>query len=220
MYIEPIKKVTLSDEIAKRILQQVRLGYFKSGERLPSERELCETFDASRTTIREAIKGLASMGVIQKKRDGNHVCDNLSNIIAKPFSILLSTMELSITEITEARLTIECQLARLAALRATEEELEQMEACLIEDNSTNENILMQYSIRFHKLIAASTRNKVLEEMYSVIYRILLDKRQNEDSLRRIHKSQLQHREILEAIRSHNPDRAEQSMRIHLASLVK
>ena len=214
----PIKKVSLSEEISNRILEQVKSGYFKSGQRLSSERELCEMFGASRTSVREAIKGLTSIGVIQRRRDGNYICDDLSDIMTKPFNILLSKHELSLQEIGEARLAIESQLARLSAIHATPEDLQNMEACLREEDSTD-SALMQRSIRFHQLIAASTQNKVLQEMYAVIYRILLEKRQNEDSLRKVHRSQIQHRDIYKAICAHDPDQAEKAMREHLAALI-
>lgn len=214
---EPVKKVYLSEEIGNRLLEQIKNGYFRPGEKLPSERELCETFDASRTTIREAIKGLTSMGVINKQRDGNHVCTNLYNILSKPFDILLSTTEFDIEEIAEARISIECQLVKLSALRVTHPELAAMEECL-QDDGVGRGELMKKSIRFHKLIASSTKNRVLEEMYSVIYRILSEKRENEDSLKRVHESQKQHRVIFEAIRDRDPERAEAAMREHLSKI--
>lgn len=217
MYIEPVKKVNLSEKISNRLLEQINLGHFKPGERLPSERELSEIFDASRTTIREAIKGLTSVGVIQKKRGGNYVCDDLSNIISKPFDILLSTAQLNMSEIIEARMSIESQLARLAAVRATDEELSQMEECVMA-NMENKNALMRKSIKFHELIATSAKNRVLSEMYSVIYRILCDNQKNEDSLRKVQSSQMQHRQIFEAIRERDPDRAEELMKSHLSVL--
>lgn len=217
-FCEPVRKINLSEEISNRLLEQIKLGYLKPGERLPSERELCEVFDASRTTIREAIKGLTSMGVIQKKRDGNHVCENLSNIIAKPFDILLSTAQFNISEIVEARLSIECQMVRLSAMRATQHQLEKMEECL-EKKVTNEALLMKKSIRFHNLIAESTGNRVLKEMYLVIYRILSEKQESEDSLRKVHDSQLQHRKIYDAISAHDPELAEAAMREHLSTLM-
>lgn len=217
--IGPIKRVNLSEEISNCILEQVKSGHFKSGERLASERELCEMFDASRTSVREAIKGLTSLGVIQRRRDGNYICENLSDIMTRPFNILLSTKELNLFEVAEARLAVESQLARLSAVRATDEDLQQMEACLKEEDLAD-SALMHKSIRFHQLIAASTQNRVLQEMYNVIYRILLEKQQSEDSLRKVHRSQTQHRDIFDAIKAHDPDRAEEAMKDHLAALVE
>lgn len=215
--MKPVKKVILSEEIANQILEQVKSGQLRPGERLASERELCELFDASRTSVREAIKGLTSMGVLQKRRDGNHICENLSEIIVRPMNILLSSNGFTIQEVAEARIIIESQLARMAALYATWEELAAMEACL-EYHDEEPEVLMERAIRFHQLIAASAKNKVLEEMYTVIYRILRERRNNEDGLRRVHRSIQQHRAIFEAIQARNPETAEAAMREHLSAL--
>lgn len=92
-----------------------------------------------------------------------------------------------------------------------------MEACL-EDHDEEPEVLMERAIRFHQLIAASAKNKVLEEMYTVIYRILRERRNNEDGLRRVHRSIQQHRAIFEAIQARNPETAEAAMREHLSAL--
>lgn len=214
----PVKKVNLSDAIFNRILDMVREGHLQPNEKIMSERELCETFDASRTSVREALKGLASMGIIVKRRDGNYVCDNLTNIIARPIDILLRSNVFDLDHVFEARLAVESQIVRLAAQKATDADLRALEECLYIEAQETEDAVMRKSVDFHVLIAQCTKNPILQEMYMVIYRILEGMRGNERSLRQVRESQKAHRAIFRAIRQHNPDRAEQALREHLSSL--
>ena len=215
----PVKKVNLSEGIFNRILELIKEGYFKSGEKIVSERELCEMFDASRTSVREAIKGLTSVGVIVKRRDGNYVCENLADIIIKPIDILLNSYDLDMSEVLEARLAIESQLVRIAAVKATKEECDEMEACLVCDDDTPPEAIMRNAIAFHMLIAASTKNRILQEMYTVIYRIMHESRESGEGLRRVYQSRKQHMEILQNIRNRDADSAETAMRTHLSKLI-
>ena len=217
---EPIKRQNITEEIIDRFLELVRNGHLAPNEKLASERELGERFGVSRTVIREALQGLTSMGVLVKDRSNLYVCSSLSNIIVKPISVLIKSTPdiMNLKILFEARLAIESQIVRIAAMKATEDEILRLEECLDNAKNSPDVEAMQYSVEFHQLICECTRNPILQEMFSIIFNILQEMRSNERSLEQVRFSQRIHREILEAIRNHDPDRAEKVVIKHLTVL--
>jgi GntR family transcriptional repressor for pyruvate dehydrogenase complex len=135
--IRPLEKTTfrksdvLYGQIFERIREWIRIGKLKEGDPLPSERELAEMFDVSRVPVREAIKVLEFVGVVQrvqgkgvfvKKISVGNIIENLDFTMMDPKHTLL--------EIFEVREGIEIQAAYLAALRRTEEDLALIESAL------------------------------------------------------------------------------------------
>jgi GntR family transcriptional repressor for pyruvate dehydrogenase complex len=217
--LSPIRKVNVSDEVSNRILKLIRENVFKPGEKILSEREFCEQFEVSRTSIREAISGLTSMRVLEKRSDGTYVREKLTDLVVEPMNLLFKFRLLSIEEVFEARIATESQIVRIAAKKATEEDMAKLEACLNADAASRSQYQsMSDRIRFHQLIAESTRNQVLIDMFVVMYSVLNSMRNNENTIRDAHTSNIQHREIFEKIKAHDEDGAEQEMRNHLSTM--
>src|SRR5947209_11963517 len=127
---EPVKMQRVSDEILRQIKEAVLGGTFQIGDRLPNERALAEQFAASRTSVREALRGLEQEGVIYVKKGasgGVFVAHVDHQLVARPMETLLRLKKVSIHHITVARLIFEPEAARLAATRATAEDLEEMQ---------------------------------------------------------------------------------------------
>src|SRR6266498_3634623 len=124
---EPVKNQRISDEILRQIRDAVMSGKFQVGDRLPNERTLAEQFAASRTSVREALRGLEQQGVIYTKKGvngGAFVADVDHRLVSRPFQTLLKLRKVSINNIAEARLIFEPEAARLAAQRATARDLQ------------------------------------------------------------------------------------------------
>ena len=218
--IEPIKKLNITEEIINRISELVRDGQLALNEKLPSERELCEAFGVSRTVVREALQGLTSMGVLVSEKNNHYVCNDLSDVIVKPIEFLMTTdVDLqSLEMIFEARIALESQVVRIAAIKATDAEIAKIEECLKKADCVSDIEAMQGSMEFHKLISDCTHNPVLHEMYNIVLRIMYEMQNNYNSLKQVHASQEKHRDILDAISDHDPDRAETVARLHLRIL--
>jgi GntR family transcriptional repressor for pyruvate dehydrogenase complex len=214
----PVKRTNLTDEIFNRILNLIKEGFFKPNEKLMSEREFCVHFQVSRTSVREAIKGLASLGIVENRRGGFYVCNKLTDILVRPMYILLNSYALSLDEVFEARIAIESQIARMAAIHAADEDIRALENCLIFAEQASEDEVMKYSVDFHRLLAESTHNYIMKDMYTVIYGVLQKMRSNQSSLRQARNSQNLHSDILNAIKERDPDKAEKEMKIHLSTL--
>lgn len=214
MQVKPVKKVVITTMIAQQIQDMVQSGKLQPGDKLPSEREMCESFDASRTAVREAISGLISKGILERRNKGIYVCKVGREVMMESIELLIATRGISIKDILEARAILEIENAGLAALRATEEDIKELEKCVIkiEDASNHPKEIRKSAAKFHELIAKSTHNPLLLDFFMVMFETF-----NNDprSVNTIFKSASSHRHILEAIRSRDEDRARKEMRKHL-----
>ena len=162
---EPVKNQRVSDEILQQIREAVLAGKFQVGDRLPNERTLAEQFVASRTSVREALRGLQQEGVIYTKKGvtgGAFVADLDHRLVSRSFQTLLKLRKISINHIAEARLIFEPQAARLAALRATSQDLKELEE-VIETMKTAVEAGKSpgsFDLKFHKLVARAAGNPI------------------------------------------------------------
>src|SRR5437867_12526511 len=116
----PIKSTRIYEEIVRQVKQLIAEGRFKSGDRLPPERELAEKFVVSRTSVREALRALESLGLIDiRPGEGTFVREVSIDALVGPLALLMTTQREAIGELFEARRVLEPALAALAARRAT-----------------------------------------------------------------------------------------------------
>lgn len=214
MQIKPIKKVNISGAVAQQIQELIQEGVFQAGEKIPSERELCEKFVVSRTSVREALSGLISRGILERKSDGTYVREFCSDIILEPMHLLITSKKLSIADIYEARSILEIENAGLAASRATKEELQKLEQCILrmEDPKLSKEMILQISVEFHERIARATHNPILIDLFTVMFGIFA---KDPRSIKNIRKSTVSHRDVFDQISSRNPEGAREAMRKHL-----
>ena len=120
----PVKIGKGSELIAQQIKSSILNGTLKLGDRLPPERELVESFQASRISVREALKSLETSGLLTiKPGSGVFVAEVDTKPLSDFFSSFLHIRKVSINELTEARIILEPSVARLAAERITSEGL-------------------------------------------------------------------------------------------------
>ena len=109
------------EQVIEQIQDNIMDGTFKKGDKLPSERDLSETMGVSRTSIREALRVLETMGVVESRQgEGNFICSNIEKSLLQPLSMMFKLNEGSWSDIFELRNVLEIECARLSALRATE----------------------------------------------------------------------------------------------------
>ena len=218
MRVNPVRRVAITTMIAKQIQDMVLEGKLQPDDKLPSEHELCKSFGASRTAVREAVSGLVSKGLLERRNNGTYVCQVGSDAILEYFEFLVATKGISIKDILEARVILEIENVSLSAERATEEDIANLERCVleIEDKTNSSEKVRKSAAKFHELIAESTHNPLLIEFFMVMFEIF-----NNDprSVNIIFKTASSHRDIFEAIRQRNKGKAQEEMRKHL-ELVK
>jgi len=166
---EKVEKSTTLEIIIKQIKDQIRSGEIQHGDKLPSERELSEIMEVSRTSVREAIKALTFSGyldVIQGKgafvSESALKYDEISNLLSK-------ISDFSLSSLMEARIMLEGELARLAALNADEKDIQEIENCLEEmSNSDSTRLFVIKDLEFHMTIAEATHNQFMSTLMKII----------------------------------------------------
>lgn len=222
MIFRPIKSTKVYEQVIEQIKNMIIDGTLKKGDRLPSERELVESLEVSRTSVREAIRALQIMGLIEcRQGEGNFIRQNFENTLLEPISIMFMLQESNPEEVLEVRKIIEVETAALAVSRITAKQLNELKN--IADSfktCRNENINVKYDKEFHYKIAKASGNlliiNILNAMSSLMDSFLIDARKkiliNEDNLLVLAN---QHERIYEAIRDGSEERASQEMKKHL-----
>jgi DNA-binding FadR family transcriptional regulator len=122
MGIEPIKSTRIYEEIVRQIKGMIGEGRLKSGDQLPPERDLAEKFIVSRTSVREALRALESVGLIEiRPGEGTFVREVSVDALVEPLALVLVSQREMIGELFEARRLLEPAIAGLAARRARDE---------------------------------------------------------------------------------------------------
>jgi GntR family transcriptional regulator, transcriptional repressor for pyruvate dehydrogenase complex len=171
-----IKIMTAAERIVKQILDQIASGELKRGDKLPSEKMLAEQFRASRPSVREAIHTLKTIGlIVVRQGDGAYITRIDDRALANYFLILNSIGEFTLAEVNEARLLLEPIIVELAAQRAEESDLIEIEKKLMETKSrieTKENPTSK-NIAFHRVIANSCKNSLLALILNSVLNVLV-----------------------------------------------
>lgn len=217
MQIKPIRKRSLPEEVANQIQVLIRNGYFKANDQLPGERELADSLNINRSTVREALRILEVMRVIDiRQGEGAFVnaCES-SSIESIVFEFLYEDgldVE-SLIDVFEAVVTVESSMTRLAALRVTEEEAAELMAHL--DKKVDKDFAV-WDREFHLLISKIAKSSLLYRIDNTVWIImekyaglLFDK---PDSFAQACKD---HRQLVEHIINHNTNEAAQLMQDHL-----
>src|SRR5437762_9392216 len=131
MSIAPIKSTRIYQEIVRQVKAMIAEGRLKSGDQLPPERDLAEKFLVSRTSVREALRALESVGLIEiRPGEGTFVREISVEALVEPLALVLLSQRAMIEELFEARRMLEPVIAGLAARRATKDEVQEMERIL------------------------------------------------------------------------------------------
>jgi len=215
MAFVPIRPTRASTDVIAQIRAAILSGRYRSGDRLPTEREMARQFGVSRVTIRDALRALEASGLIEVRVGGHG-----GPFVAGPDAAALSEslgnhFHLSGTtfrELAEARLALETTAARLATERATPEDLAALREALAEAADSASR-----SLDFHESLVQSAHNKALLVMWAAT-RVLLKEAFDTLHARQpdmVEVARRVHRELYEAIEKRDPERAVRLMREHL-----
>src|SRR5947208_12339953 len=126
--LAPIKSTRIYEEIVRQVKQMITEGRLKSGDQLPPERDLAEKFVVSRTSVREALRALESLGLIEiRPGEGTFVREVSIESLIEPLALVMASQREAIGELFEARRMIEPIIAGMAAPRATRDEVQERE---------------------------------------------------------------------------------------------
>jgi len=219
MGIAPIKSTRIYQEIVRQVKGMIAEGRLKSGDQLPPERDLAEKFVVSRTSVREALRALESLGLVEiRPGEGTFVREVSVEALIEPLALVMLSQREALGELFEARRLLEPALAALAARRATPEEVHEMERILeaqAKEVAAGRTGLEQ-DAEFHAAIGAAAHNRAITRIAHAVMDLLRQSR--EESLNtpgRPGRSHDDHRRLLTAIRSRDEAAARQAMVEHL-----
>jgi GntR family transcriptional repressor for pyruvate dehydrogenase complex len=205
---EPVERRTISWEVRERLARSIREGQLLPGHQVPSERALCQQFEVARTSVREAIQGLVSLGVLERRGNRTFVVEALPDLI---FDVDGSDRRKQrVRELFEVRRVVEVPIVRLAACRATDEDrarLTELAGRFHADMRLDTFRKLDHD--FHRAIARACGNATLLELYGKVldslfrsseFEQLLAGRANRDVVRDVITGAAQsHRQVAKAI---------------------
>jgi GntR family transcriptional repressor for pyruvate dehydrogenase complex len=223
-----IHREAISDQITERVLLLIREQQLRPGDKLPPERDLAVQMGVSRATVREALRSLAMMNVVELRHgSGTYVTSLEPKLLVENFDLVFSLNDNSFLELIEAREVIEPGAIALAAQRITDEEIIELEdviarswACL----RTQPANFPQLDIEFHVKTAAISRNSLLTRIMQAIAQLSIasSKRTAVDKgsvdPARVERAIRMHQDILDALKAHDSELARKQMFAHLLSV--
>jgi len=215
---EAIRRNKVYEEVAKQI-ERLILTKLQPGDKLPSERELAEMLGVSRSSIRDAIRSLELLGMVEPRQGAGTVVREISaDSVVNPLATLLTRQRQSVTELLDFRKMLEPPLAARAATHATAEEVAEMEEILRrqEDKLRRGEVPVEEDAEFHYSIAMAAENSVVLKVLDVLMDLLRETRERSLQVEgRPQKSLAGHRRVLSAIKRRDPAAAEAAMRRHI-----
>ena len=220
----PLKKKRLYEEVADQIKKKIFNGDLEPGDQLPSERELSEVFKVGRPTIREAMRTLSVLGLIEshpgfkgsivKKIDFSQYLNEMSDL----FTWMINLDKKSINEIRIARKFIELGIAHEVAKQATAKELESLDNYIAKMEKCTDDRIKYFKVatNFHFKLAELSKNRI----FHIIWKLFYDVHWKEElQIERIYPYQIPdllsaNKKILEAIKSREPELIDKAMRFH------
>lgn len=213
-----VREPTLSDKAANMILETILSRRLTVGDRLPSERELGEQFGVSRTVVREAVRALVAKRVIEvRSGSGLRVAAVDAAAVSESMSLYLRSGTLDFEKVHEVRRLLEVHIAGLAAERAGDEDVErlaQVHKRMVREVGDIEAAARD-DLKFHRMIARATGNELYLVLMDSIGSSLVDIRRENLGSGPTPSTLEQHARILDRIRAHDPDGAEEAMADHI-----
>lgn len=218
---EKLSKANLSDQVMEKIRSMIVAGELKQGDKLPSERELSVMFQISRLPLREALKSLQTLNVVETRIGGGYFIKGLgaSNLI----SFIERTTERhheTLESWKEARITIEVAAVDLACVRRTDEDIDLMRDAndrmmqALEKNE-EEEVLFD-SMEFHNAVMEASKNHFYKTIMDCFKEVQYQgRRKSWEITERYHQAFREHNDIMEAIVERNAAKAKRLMKLHL-----
>ena len=215
-----VERKRLSDQIIESLIAMIEKGELKPGDKLPPEPQLMDQFGVGRSSVREAIGALELIGLITvRPGHGTHVTDSLDKVQSKSIGLsLIAIGNDKIRELIEARLELEQVIVRLAAERATEEDISEIKAqqTKLKAAAKSGSKLIDADLGFHTALTKACHNSILmrllNELRQPMRHWMEQKAKHDWGYDQVIE---QHEAILNAIEARDPEAAQSAMRTHL-----
>lgn len=213
----PVRRQPLVDQVLEYLQQHIASGAFPVGSKFPSEPELMLQLAVGRSTLREAMRVLAHIGLVEiRPGDGTYI----RALLPETEGLGQKLQRAKIIEVYEVRRTLELECVRLAALRRDDEDLELLQQTLRERRAElahgREQPFIDADLAFHMALARASKNSVLADLYQIFikaHRSSWEKASEIPGLKE--QGQTLHEQIAEAIARRDPVLAEHTLALML-----
>lgn len=216
---KPIVRESVAEAVARRILDRVTTGALRPGDALPPERELAVSLGVSRPSVREAIRGLAILGVVRTRQGGGASISELdADAILGPIQFFLSLEESNVRNLYDARSLIESDVARRAAENMDEAALNGLDEILSAQERTIDDPMAfrESDLAFHEALWEGSGNAYLKRIGESLNVIGLEFRNKASETRGVLEQSLEdHHALVKAIRSRDPEAAARAAARHM-----
>jgi GntR family transcriptional repressor for pyruvate dehydrogenase complex len=217
--VKPIRRQPVSEQVAQQLLGLIQSGNLKPGEKLPPERELAETLGVSRPSLREALRALSLLGVVNIRQGGGIYVSALDpESLLGPLHFFISLDPQNIESLFEARILIESGVTALAASRITDEQLAELKDCVEFDEEALDDPrrFIESDLNFHWTIFRAAGNSFLDRVAKSLQILGRASREITAYLPGVLEKSLEdHKRIYTALRQKDPEQAAAAMKLHL-----
>jgi GntR family transcriptional repressor for pyruvate dehydrogenase complex len=214
-----LERNILSEQIADRILQMIKDKQLHPGDMLPPERELAVMMGVSRPSLREALRALSIMNIIDNRQgSGTYIASLLPERLVENLEIVFALDDSTYMDLFEARRIVEVGVAELAAKVITDEEIEELKICLMHSYETvdDEEKFLETDLELHYRILSASKNSILMLFMRSINKLSLYSRRRTGEFEDVRKQTLvDHQKIVDALSRRDPLGAHQAMLDHL-----
>lgn len=215
------RKSDSTEQVITYVRDLIARGELRPGDRLPAERDLALELRVSRPTIRAGLRALAAMGVVVSKHgSGTYIPDGPPILGSEPLRFLAALHGFSRDEMYEVRRVLEVSAAGLAAERASAEHTAAIaeEVASLFASIDDPQAFLLHDIRFHRAVAAASGNPILAALVEMVSALYYERRRETAERatdRNLRDAADLHRNIYQAIRTHDVERARAIMNEHL-----
>lgn len=218
--INKIKPTTVTEQIVDQIRSMIAKGVFKPGDTLPTEKEFSELLGVGRSSVREALRTLQAIGIIEKTHGNTaRFSQTCANCAAQYFNLPNILDNFSLLDLSEARETIEVSLAALAVKNADNEQIEkigkmqeQLEAAI---ESGNLEGVIDIDFEFHKAIADSSGNPFLAQMLMMLHDLIVAGNEQTLTAENVVIACADHRKIYQSLKDRDMVGIKTAMKKHM-----
>ncbi len=219
----PIQGGRLYEQIVEQIERRIVAGELKEGDQLPSERELTEQFNVSRTAVREAIKALREKGMVDIfVGRGTFIASRTTGVVRHSLSLLMKNdITNGLMNMVEFREIMEPEIAALAAARITDEDITAMQEAMDKMEASMDNVeaFVEADLDFHLALAEAAQNPIILALLDSIIDLLREQRiRTSLSTGVLQHGQHHHKIIIDAVKRRDPVAVREAMRHHLEQI--
>ena len=219
----PIERISIAEQVARRILSLIQTGGVAPGDRLLTERELATSLQVSRASVREAIQALVILGIVESRQGSGVFVSRPEATNDRPLRFVIGSSVSGLEKLYEARVEVEQSIGRLAALRISNDAVSRLHALLKPQKALVKDPVgfRVNDGEFHDIIWKSADNPILEKVARSLHALGLERRRIElETPKVLERSCHDHKEIVAALSDRNPSATAAAMAEHMRNVLK